>query len=152
MLNDVEHKLDALARRNKRKKTLVSRFGLIWMMIVRLITLACIIMGAIVSSQVLPSSSITALGLALAIGNSITGTGNEIVSKLNTRLASLQGVSVTVMMAKVKLMKTLDQAMDDNYIDTKEFQNIVDCLSSAIKSVQGHHKVHADGANHATLT
>lgn len=152
MLNDVEHKLDALARRNKRKKTLVSRFGLIWMMIVRLITLACIIMGAIVSSQVLPSSSITALGLALAIGNSITGTGNEIVSKLNTRLASLQGVSVTVMMAKVKLMKTLDQAMDDSYIDTKEFQNIVDCLSSAIRSVEGHHESDADGAKHTTLS
>lgn len=105
-------------------------------MVVRIITLACVIMGSLVSSQHLNASTSAYLGLALVICNSVTGTASEILGKVQKKLDKLKDLSITVLLAKIKLAKTYDAALDDGNVNTHEYQQILDGLTAAFKAIE----------------
>lgn len=105
-------------------------------MVVRVVTLACVVMGALVSSQRVDVDTAAYLGLALTICNSITGTATELLTKTRKKLERLQDLSITVLMAKLKLAKTYDAVLDDGCVDTREYQLILDGLSAAFKAIE----------------
>lgn len=142
-LQSLEQRLTSYAVMSKKQQQNYSRMDRAWRLLVRILTLGCVIMGALVGSESLSRNAAAALGLALAITNSISGTINEIVNKISKKLQHLHETSTTVLMAKIKLMKAYDQAMDDEKISAKEFQDIIDSMTAAIKAVSDHkdHKV-----------
>lgn len=107
----------------------------IWQSISRIITLGCVVMSALIGNGSLEAKTVTLLGLILAISNCVNGTVGEILAKVNEKLAEINDAITVITLAKIKLMKGFDSALNDGTMDMNEYQGILDTLTGAMKKL-----------------
>lgn len=136
-LESLERKMTALSERNFRSRKKYLRYLTIWQTLSRLVTIGCVIMSTLIGNSKLSlnPSTVTTLGVALAISNCVNGTIGEILAKLNEKLTDINESITLITLAKIKLMKSFDSATDDGFMDMKEYQGILDALAGAIKKL-----------------
>lgn len=127
--------MSSLANRNVSDRKRYSKIQTIWQSISRVITLACVVMSSLIGNGSMAASTVSMLGIVLAISNAANGMATEILVKVNEKLEEINESMTIITLAKIKLMKGIDSAMNDGIMDMNEYQGVLDTLMSALKKL-----------------
>lgn len=99
---------------------------------IRIITLASVIMAAIVGNGGISLELASGLGLAVAITAAVAGALQESMVKVEQHLITANNSLRGVMRAKLALMKINDAALADGKVTQQEYAELFGSLSSVI--------------------
>lgn len=127
-----------------------------WIYISRLITIGSIVLSAMIGTVQLDlhPTTITTLGVTLAVVNAINGIVNEVIKKFTSRMTEIDESTTLVTLAQIKLHKTFDASIKGGQIKTRDYQGILESLTPAMKtlSTEGLGWRKRKGENHEEVT